>query len=693
MPKVSVVVPIYNVESYLTTCIDSLLNQTLEDIEIICVNDGSTDSSPQILEEYAKKDKRIKYITKENSGYGHTMNVGIDAASSEYIGILESDDYVSPNMFEELYSVAKANDLDFVKSDFYRFTEKNGYRYLQRCYIAPDASFYNRVLNPCEELETFRFIMNTWTGIYKKSFLTFHNIRHNETAGASFQDNGFWFKTSAFATRAMFVDKAYYRCRRDNVNSSVHSKTKIFCAKDEYDYIGEFLKSNPQLKEKLWCAYQLKRFHNYRFTCDRIGNEYKEMFIKQFSLDFNESEKNGELNTKMFSDSEVNILQLVMSNPQEFYNKFYNNVENELSSKSSKIVSILRKGKHFAGRLLRSIKHDGFSCTLKKINNFAQFVFSKTKLSIILTVYNEEQFLDECMQSILSQTFAKFEVICVDDGSTDNSFELLTKWKAKDKRVKILQQKNSGAGVARNLGLQHAKGKYLLFLDSDDIFENEMFRILTKKALITNSDITICDSYKFDNTSKEVLPNQYALHKPFSSDRKVFSRNDIPDKIFNFCIGWAWDKLYKRSFVRKSKLKFQALRTTNDAYFVYLSLVKASRISIVDEKLVLYRNNNPSSLAQTRVLSWDCFYKAIISIRDELKNLEVYDQLEQSFANWALDFSMWNYYTLAEPTKTLLRDKLRESYLAELGLLDRPEGFFYENRKSDYELMQNILNS
>ena len=118
-PKVSVVVPIYNVEKYLRQCLDSIVNQTLKDIEIICVDDGSTDSSPEIIQEYAAKDSRVKVITKPNSGYGNSMNRGFDLAEGEYVGIVESDDYAELDMFEKLYQRAEKNKLDVVKSGYY----------------------------------------------------------------------------------------------------------------------------------------------------------------------------------------------------------------------------------------------------------------------------------------------------------------------------------------------------------------------------------------------------------------------------------------------------------------------------------------------------------------------------------------------------------------------------------------------
>lgn len=194
MPKVSVIIPVYNVETYLCECLESVLNQPLTDIEIICVNDGSTDGSPAILEEYAAKDNRVKVINKPNSGYGHTMNVGMDAATGEYIGIVESDDYVKQDMYETLCNIAAEQDLDLIKADFYRFTNEGGKLSLQYNRLAEQfPGYYNKVLRPYNDLILFRFIMNTWSGIYKRDFLNAHGIRHNETQGASFQDNGFFF--------------------------------------------------------------------------------------------------------------------------------------------------------------------------------------------------------------------------------------------------------------------------------------------------------------------------------------------------------------------------------------------------------------------------------------------------------------------------------------------------------------------
>ena len=171
-PQVSVIVPIMNVEAYLPKALDSLADQTLEKIEFILLNDGSTDRSLSIMREYAERDPRFRVIDKENTGYGSTMNIGIEAATGEYIGILEPDDYADPIMFERLYREASEHDLDFVKSDYILFTVgRDGTMKEKTVRLSPDKFYYSRTLCPGEEKRVFFFPINTWTGIYRREFL------------------------------------------------------------------------------------------------------------------------------------------------------------------------------------------------------------------------------------------------------------------------------------------------------------------------------------------------------------------------------------------------------------------------------------------------------------------------------------------------------------------------------------------
>lgn len=322
MIKVSIIVPVYNVEAYLKECLDSIINQTLNDIEIICVNDGSTDNSLDILREYENKDNRIKVISKMNSGYGNTMNVGIDAAVGDYIGIVEPDDYVKPKMYETLYNIAMKYDLDIIKADFYRFTGHGSSLHKEYNQLSPNKKYYRKILNPEKNIEIFKFIMNTWSGIYKRDFLNKFHIRHNETPGASFQDNGFWFQTFCRANRVYFVDIPFYMNRRDNPGSSVHSRDKVYCASVEYQYIKQFLENNPELKKKYIYIYSLKKYHNFQFTLQRIGEEYKLEFLYHFRDEFSKAIINKEVDKSLFTAYEWKTLKDIVSNPDRYYSKY-----------------------------------------------------------------------------------------------------------------------------------------------------------------------------------------------------------------------------------------------------------------------------------------------------------------------------------------------------------------------------------
>lgn len=345
MPKVSIIVPAYNVEMYLDQCMESLQRQTLKDIEIICVNDGSTDNSLEILKKYGKDDKRIVIIDKENGGYGKAMNVGLDRATGEYIGILEPDDFVPLQMYEDLYNVASENNLDFVKADFFRFTtnDENGDMQLIYNHLDKTGEHYNKIYNPSESPELTKFIMNTWSGIYKRAFIEEKHIRHNETSGASFQDNGFFWQTFIYGKRAMFIDKPYYMNRRDNPNSSVNSKEKVYCMNIEYDYIRDIFMQpeNAELWDRFKGYYNLKRYHNYMFTIKRISDEFKREYIERIAAEFRRSRDLDELDMNLFTKPEQEKIAFMIKNPGDYYLKYHlyePTIENKRLQKKLKAV-------------------------------------------------------------------------------------------------------------------------------------------------------------------------------------------------------------------------------------------------------------------------------------------------------------------------------------------------------------------
>jgi len=279
MPKVSVIIPVYNVETYLRKCLDSVKRQTLADIEIICVDDGSTDSCPEILDEYARKEKRMKVIHKANAGYGHAVNVGFENAAGEYIGIVESDDYILPDMYEVLYSQVQKFDLEVVKSDYYLF---GGNIYIRK----PKSSIvYNQVLGKTERKDFFGCPIANWSGLYKREFLAGNRIRHNETPGASYQDIGFWIQVMSMAERIMWLDQAFYMYRQDNPSQSVKNKTKMMNIRNEYQFAEKMLTERGLYRELDYM--NAFRIQMYKFAFyNRIGAALKRKFAEMMIQDY-----------------------------------------------------------------------------------------------------------------------------------------------------------------------------------------------------------------------------------------------------------------------------------------------------------------------------------------------------------------------------------------------------------------------
>lgn len=215
-------------------------------------------------------------------------------------------------------------------------------------------------------------------------------------------------------------------------------------------------------------------------------------------------------------------------------------------------------------------------------------------ISIVIPVYNAALYLDECISSILGQSFSSYELICIDDGSSDNSLKILEGYAKKDSRVKIFHQKNKGAGTARNLGLQHATGEYILFLDADDFFEQNMFLNLFREAEAKNADIVVCNADEYDTTDSEYYDSTFIYYYP--TGLIFFSASDIEKDIFNFTCPAPWNKLFRKSFIDEQQILFQELKSTNDLAFVYSAFACCSRIAILDEVLVHYRMNNKNSL-------------------------------------------------------------------------------------------------
>lgn len=313
------------------------------------------------------------------------------------------------------------------------------------------------------------------------------------------------------------------------------------------------------------------------------------------------------------------------------------------------------------------------------------------KVSVIIPCYNAEKYLRQCLDSIVGQTLRDIEIICIDDGSSDATPEIIREYQDKDGRVKCIIQDNAGAGAARNNGLRQARGEYLSFLDSDDFFEPDMLEEAAAAADRHQADYVVFGSDRFHMDTNAFAEVPWIVRKEDLPPYMPFTYRQLTDNVFLTFVGWAWDKLYRRSFVLEQELWFQEQRTTNDMLFVFSALVTAKKIAVIDKVLAHQRRGISESLSVTREKSWHCFYDALTALKERLIREDIYWELEQDYINYALHFSLWHLNSLAEPTHTLLENKLREEWFEALGITGKPESYFYSH--NEYAGFRRIMGS
>lgn len=311
-PKISILIPIYNVEKYLEQCLKSVTGQTLKDIEILCINDGSTDGCLNIINKYAKADKRVIVIDKKNSGYGDSMNIGLKKSSGEYIGIVEPDDWVEADTFETLYNLAKNNGSEIVRAEYFKY--KNGINektdYFKEEYVAKN-------INAKKIPELFQDPPAIWSAIYDKKFLDKNEIFFLPTEGASYQDTGFYYKTLACVKKIRLTKQAFLHYRMDNEESSVKNTKKIFSIVKEHDSIQNFLEEKKM--EEFLPVIQPAKFANYHWNIQRLPGKSAKKFIFSIRPEFIDAKKRGLLDKKYFSKKYWIAVNLLIKAPGVFF--------------------------------------------------------------------------------------------------------------------------------------------------------------------------------------------------------------------------------------------------------------------------------------------------------------------------------------------------------------------------------------
>ncbi len=565
MVKVSVIVPVYNVEKYIAECLDSIINQSLSDIEIICVDDCSTDNSLNILYDYEKKDDRIMVLKHDhNKGLGASRNTGMKYASGEYIGFIDSDDFVDKDMYLKLYDKSSKLDLDLLFFKIAIFDNETGeYDFNHPYFSLKKFDNFNKDVFTHEDTKSFTcdLCVSACSTFFKRKYLTDNDFSFQE--GMIFEDEPFFYNVYLNANRVSLLKESFYFYRRNRQGSIMHKKDSTYMdVVKAFQFVRQaFINSNNFTQE-----YRKILYHRFFYVV-----------LNRFSL---------------VSDLKVK---------DEFFLRIKEDFKNIIQSQND--FQLLSEG--FQKRTLNVLFSNNFN-EFEEYENGSRVqehscvdVGNLYKISIILPIHNMENHIHKAMDSIINQSFgfSNIEVLLVDDKSTDDTPNIIKYYSDKYKNVKgVYLKENSGfAGKPRNVGIDYATSDYVMFLDPDDYYETNACELLYDEICSQHVDL-VSGNYsdvEFNNS------NKYNWKQKFGLDGYRFKVNSITenDKLLDVNPS-IWAKIYRKDFLINNNIKFPEKLPGQDLYFNFVSLFKANGISFIDESIVQYvARSNESDLS------------------------------------------------------------------------------------------------
>lgn len=259
-------------------------------------------------------------------------------------------------------------------------------------------------------------------------------------------------------------------------------------------------------------------------------------------------------------------------------------------------------------------------------------------ISIVMAVYNAEMYLRQALDSILSQTFREIEVICVDDGSADDSPCILQEYAQRDDRIVVLRNdiESKGAAMARNIGVDAARGEYLSILDADDFFEPNMLEKAYGKAKREDADAVLFDGYIYDDELKADIQVPWILKRSFIPNKSWFTPEENRKALFEMNTGAAWNIVFRTSLIKENRIRFTPAYITDDQVFVCLAFACAKRITCIHDRLIHYRKNTKTGQTAGMSSHPEAGYVASDFLKEQLTQRKRYEEYYISFVNHAL---------------------------------------------------------
>ena len=303
---------------------------------------------------------------------------------------------------------------------------------------------------------------------------------------------------------------------------------------------------------------------------------------------------------------------------------------------------------------------------------------SNVKVSVIIPIYNAYDYLRPAMDSVLDQTLKEIEVICIDDGSTDHSLDIIKAYQASDERVRIVTENNAGVSIARNKGIVRTRGEYVIFLDADDFFEPTLLEKLYTEAQKNDLDISVCKFDYYHNKSSSFSAQPEEDHGNIFTPGAVVSKNEYPDFILQSTSGYVWNKMFRTSFIKDKELVFAPeLYVFEDVHFVSTALSLAERVGRIDDVLVHHRIYSDQSRAKLFKKYYAQVPVVYLKVKDFLSHHGMYIPLSRSFLNFSASRCYKIYNLLWSDAKSDFWNLLHSGYADSLG--------WFKHESTDFE--------
>ena len=560
-PLVSVIVPVYNSEKEVQRCLSSIFSQTLKSIEVICVNDGSEDRSLEILREVEANHQNCLVMTQKNYGQATARNRAISVANGKYLGFVDSDDWIEPCMFETMAialeqhpeaQLAKCGaycDYDYIVTESERRAMESYYSESEPEGVYPVGP--DRLLTGV-----------VWDKLYKASLIKDNDIKFPE--GVKNEDEAFaLFTVCRTKYYILLKEKFYHYIRTSSGTMSKQAQLPssgripdvfdicnlmldFLFREKKYSYVGRVLKTILGAAE--------------RFKGSRI-------------------------------DDEINHAVSTLLNKAEFGLYMYTIVPEKrawCNRQAAKYLNLYYPEPFIFKDLSMWLPSES--------EIHAEAINIEPQITFIVPVYNVQKFLIPTIESLRSQSMRNIEILCIDDGSTDCSLEILEHYQQTDCRIRVLTQVNSGVSATRNRGIKEARGEYIAFVDGDDYILPEMAEMCLDAAISCSLDVVAFDYCCFDCKSGKAIDHYWTINNRKSQLPlgQIFNAEAFRNRPFAF-YGSSCVFLWRASFLREKELLFPPIKISEDLCFIINALSEARRIMILPEVFYYYRRNVPES--------------------------------------------------------------------------------------------------